>query len=247
MQPNLMSRLPAHQADDSSPLTVLGETRLHFTRDGHELYFKGFVVENLNTEVLAGIPFMEMNDISIRPSRRKVCIGNKYVHTYGSSAFQTRKHTVRRAHIVRAPTQSVTLWPGDFIEVDLPEDMLNSDNTFSVEPHSVSVMWPEPCIVSDVSGKIRISNTSASPLVLRRDEHLCQVRTTFVPEPSTCSKLTLNPKLSPTKPGSSSVFHSDAVRVDPDSLLPAGTKSRFEELLHRYDPLLWLKWCRWTP
>lgn len=120
------------------------------------------------------------------------------------------------------------------IENDLPEDMLNSDNTFSVEPHSVtlndkSVMWPEPCIVSDVSGKIRIPNTTDSPLVLRRNEHLCQVRTTFVPEPSTCSKLT------PTKSGSSSVFLSDAVRVDPDSLLPVRTKSRFEELLHRYD------------
>lgn len=70
----------AHQADGSSPLTVLGETRLHFTLDGHELYFEGLVVENLDTEVLAGIPFMEMNDISIRPSRREVCIGNKYVH-----------------------------------------------------------------------------------------------------------------------------------------------------------------------
>lgn len=48
----------AHQADGSSPLTVLGETRLQFTLDGHELYFEGLVVENLDTEVLAGIPFM---------------------------------------------------------------------------------------------------------------------------------------------------------------------------------------------
>lgn len=71
------SSQPARQADGSSPLKVLGETRLHFTRDEHELYFEGLVVENLDTEVLAGIPFMEMNDISIRPSRREVCIGNK--------------------------------------------------------------------------------------------------------------------------------------------------------------------------
>lgn len=54
-------------------------------------------------------------------------------------------------------------------------------------------------------------------------------------ESSTCSKRTLKPIPSPTKPGSSSVFHSDAVRVDPDFLFSAGTKSRFEELLHRYD------------
>ncbi|CAG2246128.1 unnamed protein product [Mytilus edulis] len=49
----------AHQADGSSPLTVVGETRLTFTRDKHQLYFEGLVVENLNSDILAGIPFME--------------------------------------------------------------------------------------------------------------------------------------------------------------------------------------------
>ncbi|CAG2213632.1 unnamed protein product [Mytilus edulis] len=49
----------AHQADGSSPLTVVGETRLTFTRDKHQLYFEGLVVENLDSDILAGIPFME--------------------------------------------------------------------------------------------------------------------------------------------------------------------------------------------
>lgn len=115
--------------------------------------------------------------------------------------------------------------------------MLNSDNTFSVEPHSVSltdksVMWPKPCIVSDVSGKIRIPNTSASPLVLRRNEHFSQVSTTFAPEPSTCSKLTLSPKLSPTKPGSSSVFHSDAVRVAAHEFILSQQELRQKNHIH---------------
>jgi hypothetical protein len=49
----------AHQADRLSPLTVTGETSLTFTLDGLNLFFEGLVVENLDTEILAGIPFME--------------------------------------------------------------------------------------------------------------------------------------------------------------------------------------------
>ena len=58
----------AKQADGSSPLNVLGETRLTFTRDGLKFHFECLVIAYLDVEVLAGIPFMESNDISIRPA-----------------------------------------------------------------------------------------------------------------------------------------------------------------------------------
>jgi hypothetical protein len=57
----------AHQADGSSPLHVSGETRLKFHHDGHDLIFEG-LVDNLDTPILAGIPFMEINVITIRPA-----------------------------------------------------------------------------------------------------------------------------------------------------------------------------------
>ena len=79
----------AHQADGSWPITVIGETRLTFTRDSHELFFEGLVVENLDTESLAGIPFMEKKDVSIRPSRREVILGDNHVYIYGSSPQQS--------------------------------------------------------------------------------------------------------------------------------------------------------------
>jgi len=74
----------AHQADGSSLLHVIGETRTAFSRDGHELYFEGLVVENLDTDILAGIPFMEKNDVSIRPHKHQVIIQDSSVYTYGS-------------------------------------------------------------------------------------------------------------------------------------------------------------------
>ena len=63
-----------HQADGSSPLNVVGETRLTFTREGHKFTFEGLIVTNLDVYVPAGIPFMEANNISVRPAKRQVII-----------------------------------------------------------------------------------------------------------------------------------------------------------------------------
>lgn len=153
----------AHQADGSSPLTVVGETRLYFTRDDHELYFEGLVIDNLDVDVLAGIPFMEHNDISVRPAKRLLTIGGDLTYSYGSSPSQNTQHSVRRAHTLRAPA-TTTIWPGDYIEVNIPNEVSSSDQCFAVEPHSVlpkgesTPYWPNPDILQSVSNKIRVPN-----------------------------------------------------------------------------------------
>ena len=42
-----------HQADGSSPLHVVNETRLSFNREGREFTFEGLVIRNLDVDVLA--------------------------------------------------------------------------------------------------------------------------------------------------------------------------------------------------
>ena len=66
----------AHQADGSSPLEVVGETLVIFSRDTHDFNFEGLVVENLDVEVLAGTPFMERNDVAIRPAKRQISLND---------------------------------------------------------------------------------------------------------------------------------------------------------------------------
>lgn len=72
-----------HQADGSSPLHVVGETRLSFTREDWTFTFEGLVVENLDVDVLAGTPFMETNDILVRAAKRQVILGDGSIHHYG--------------------------------------------------------------------------------------------------------------------------------------------------------------------
>lgn len=97
---------------------MIGETKLTFVRDNHKLYFEGIVVENLDSEVLAGIRLMENNDIAIRPSRCQVLIGNDSVYQYKFLDTEMQRHALRRTHIVRVPSESTTLWPGEFVEVE---------------------------------------------------------------------------------------------------------------------------------
>jgi hypothetical protein len=47
--------------------------------------FEGLVVEDFDVDILAGIPFIEINDVSVRPPKRKITIGGKYVYSYGSA------------------------------------------------------------------------------------------------------------------------------------------------------------------
>ena len=91
-------------------------------RDIPDVTFEGLVVEDLDVEVLAGTPFMEANDVVLRPAKREVLLGNGSTYTYGSQAPSSPPTTVRRAFVLRAPTPLKTVWPGEFLEVQLPDD-----------------------------------------------------------------------------------------------------------------------------
>ena len=113
---------------------VVGETTLTFTRDRHSFVFKGLVVRDLDEEILAGIPFMKCNDVAIRPAKNQIILKDGTSITYGANKSPKSQHTVRRAHILRGPSQNTTVWPGSYVEVNLPEDIAESDATFAIEP-----------------------------------------------------------------------------------------------------------------
>ena len=101
----------AHQADGSSPLKVIGETKLSFTRGKHVFQFEGLVVENLNVEVHVGTLFMEANDIAVRPAKRLATLADGTSFTYLSSDDRYTQQTALRAMVLHASSTSTFLWP----------------------------------------------------------------------------------------------------------------------------------------
>ena len=228
----------ASQADGSSRLEVVGETRLTFTRDDHTLLFDGLVLNDLDTETLAGAPFMEINDVSVRPAKCQVIIGNDAIFTYSSTEKRHPQPTARRTQIIRAPSKSFTVWPGDFIEVSIPEEDASENSTFALEPRSeASSSWPPHCLISSISGKIRIPNLSDSPKTLKRNEQFCTIRPVYIPGDTADTGLSL-PTTTPvvsrnTRPADVNT-NTSQIRLDSDNMMSPELKQRFQHLHKDY-------------
>ncbi|CAH3139136.1 unnamed protein product [Porites lobata] len=148
--------------------------------------------------------------------QREVLLGNGSTYTYGSQAPPSPPTTVRRAFVLHAPTPSKTLWPGEFLEVQLPDDA-PPDSEYGLEPrtdapslHNLkpSQLWPEPGIISSVLRAIRIPNLSPEPRTLKRHEHFCQVTPVF--EPKDESPTSQSPTQRPLPPSHAS--HSTSIQ-----------------------------------
>ena len=238
----------AHQADGSSPLTIVGETTISLARKNNTFQFCGLVVQNLDVEMLAGTPFMEINDITIRPAKRIITLADGTTYTYGTTQRALNRHAVRRAHVLRAPPTNTTVWPGDFVEVNLPADMYSEDATFAIEPRydatvnkcvSENDVWPQPSLIMSVEGVVRIPNLTNTTRVLKRNEHFCQIREVFEPDNATAVPDSLRTSEAMNIRNRSStatpVKHSAAVTIDPDHALSPDERASFRSILEEYD------------
>ena len=227
----------ALQADGVTPLSIAGETHLLLSRNGVNLKLEALVVNDLDIDILAGIPFLTINDIGLRPSKQEIIIGGSDVVCYGPPPCEPSIHRVRRtqAVVLRSPATSV-IWPGEYLEVDLPDDFF-PDCTVSIEARSDSMKvpqnWPPPSILEAVCRKARIVNDSNEPKIIKKHEHFCQVRHTTEPELS--QSLGAPPVGHLSSKPLKSTLHSDLIKVDPDCILDTGMRSKFHDLHQNYD------------
>jgi hypothetical protein len=247
-----------YQVDGRSPLTVCGETRVTLSRDGRQFVLEALVIEDMDVDILAGVPFMDTNDIYLRPARRQVILGDGTTYVYGPGPKDNTNNspTVRRAQscVLHAPSSATTICPGEFIELDVP-DSFTCDQPLALEPRTdtntypakPSQLWPQPDVIKSVDGKVRISNNTTEPKVLRRNIHFCQVSSVVYPEEQDASPTCTEPDSIPISTGQPAsvreVVHkpvnthsySDNVQLDPDNILPPDIKQQFQTLHTRYD------------
>ena len=189
-----------HQADGSSPLHVVGETRFPFIRGGHTFIFEGLVVENLDVDVLAGTPFMESNDIAVRPAKRQVILGDGTIHNYGSQKPVSISPTACCAIVLRSSPTSTTVWPGEFLEVELPGD---------APPDSVYALEPQTDALS-------VKKVNSFPTVATADHGLQRRRKNTYPQ---LNSKALLPQTERTLLSGSCRLHTSNLRSYPPSLI----------------------------
>ena len=218
------------QADGKTPLKVVGEVHCTFTRGDHTFYFDGLVVEDMDCEILGSVPFLERNDIVPRCSNKTIILRDGSIIKY-HPITKSCDSTIRKSSLIRAP-ETQTIWPGEFIELDVPEES-SGCSEIALEPRSLkgSHSWVEPAIIKSISGKIRIPNLTDDPQIIRKHDHLAQLVPTFSPKIKSEQASIKSVSFKPTK----TCDHTSAISIDPDNCLDPLEKQQFRDLHQKYN------------
>ena len=246
----------AFQADGTTPLDVIGETHVTLTRDSLNFTFSGLVVNDLDVDILAGVPFMEENDIAVRPKKKLITVGDTHKFSYSSSTPSYAAN--HKASVLRATSRS-TVWPGEFLEVTVDVD---PDSEVAIEPHMSSSLksWPEMGVYKAVGSTIRLHNSSHIPVTINKNAHLGLMSSTYIPEPpmepASSEKNSSSQQSLPQDPSDQAVqsrdtsrisnvsvcpaqlhglFHSDSVDINPDNILTTEDHNSFKALVREFD------------
>lgn len=232
----------ARMADGVTPLDVVGEVHCTFTRGQHTFHLDALVVKQLDVDVLAGNPFCVINDIATRPAMRQVVIGGCDVIYYGPQPRSGASVRRTQAFLVRAPEHQTVVLPGDFVELSTPK-CSDPDSVWALEPRfdsktnqtaKLSTAWPPAQEIHSIGHTLRIPNTAAEPVLLRKHEHVCQVRAISAPQdPASQALPTLPDKVpAPKLPGGP---HYRSVSLDPDSILSPSVRRQFQAVNLQHD------------
>jgi hypothetical protein len=230
----------ARQADGVTPLDVIGEVHCQLTRDGHTFALDALVVKQLDVDILAGNPFLVTNDIATRPAKRQIVIGGTDVISYGPQSQTSTSIRRTQAFLLRSPSRQTVLMPGDFIDLPLPTSF-DPDTTCAIEPRLDSPsnqdvkfqqVWPPAQEVISVGSNIRLLNSTQDPVLLKKNEHFCQVRSVSQVDGTSDN---LVPGMPVKPPPAAHVPYSSNVSVDPNQCLPHEVRAKFSELHQQYD------------
>ena len=232
----------ARQADGLTPLKIAGETHVTLVRGKNVFQLDALVVDNLDVDILAGVTFMSSNDISTRPARNEITIGGYEKVYYGPHESTNPEARLARPYVLRVASSTV-IWPGEFVEVGISDD-IPPDSTLTIERrHDCSrtvADWPNPQIIEAVDSKIRILNDSIEPQKLHKHDHFCQVRLTLPilksPNTKPCQSPVLVQLPAQPKQSNDSVTHySDSIVLDPDNILSSQARSEFQTLHDKFE------------
>ena len=232
----------ARQADGVTPLDVIGEVHCQLNRDHHTFRLDALVVKQLDVDVLAGNPFHVTNDVATRPAKRQIVINGSEIINYGPQSSTSPSVRRTQAFVLRAPSQHTVILPGEFIQLSTPRD--TCDSQWALEPRLDSpsntgvkpeLAWPPVQEVTSVGQAIRLTNTSVEPIVIKRNEHLCQIRPILTTTSMDTSISHVEPVTTPKPHPSRLRPYSSDVSVDPDGCLSQDIRDRFVAVNLKFD------------
>ena len=202
----------------------------------HDLPITALVIEKLDCDILAGIPFCKHNDIHVHLKAETISI-NTTVIPYGSK-HSPKNPRIRRVNSVLLRNNSEkVLMPGDFLEFE-DKNLLEFDGEVAIELHQIqptSDSWIQPTISRVIDGTLRIPNLTDKPIRIQKSQHVAQIRPAIDPEETLKPSMFQEPIL-PSKTPCEADF-TKSIATDPDGILTAKTRSNFANINERYQSI----------
>ena len=228
---------------DKSSLHIHGEVHITLNFSSISLPLTALVVDSLDCDVLAGVPFCKENDIQVHLKDEKISIDNSKV-PYGCKPKSICHDIFRTESLILRNDSAKVILPGEFLEFS-SESLKQFDGEVAIEPHQSSPMqgsWPNPEISRVIGGTIRIANSTNDPIPLSRSQHFAQIRRVLSPNHSI--PLLLPQLEDPIRQDlpitSKQINFSDAATIDPDKQLSTHDQNRFHTLHRHFDMIVCL-------
>ena len=229
-------------AAGSNDLTILGEaeddvifnTNFQSTKIPINMG-KITIIDNLGVDVILSEAGKARNGIRTDPTNRTIILereGKKFETPY-LEAEDTRPRVCR---LKQGPA---TLYPGDDIELDIPEDLHHQQLAIIPRGTFTNVFNPS---IRTVEKSIKLVNTSTRPFNVKTHDHLADIRrvtSTIVnqdPHPfvhnHSDDRFKFESLITKQKEPDTA-----SIEVDPDNLMPKAIKKKFLEANERYKHL----------
>ena len=213
---------------DKSPISVQGEVQFDLQFGDITLPISGLVMDNLDCDILAGVPFCMENRIDVHLHDTEISIDTLRI-PYG--AKPEKPHQIFRAEsvILSSDNKSVVM-PGEYVEYE-HKSLYNYEGEVAIEPHTDSPQhWPAPAISRVINGRVRIPNLTANPVKLSKSQHFASIRR--VVSPAVLPQQDVNNEPKTVKPQLTIDSHS-LVSIDPKDSMIDSKEIKVFQAVHR--------------
>ena len=145
------------------------------TNEGSKMVNLGLVliVQGLGVACIVGQPGIENNNIIYLPQKQTIILAG------GNSVHQVPWNSSTSKHCIARPETNAVLLPGDSITYKLPSTLEHLE-TVAVTPRAISLDWLKPAVHKVEQNAINLVNTSSNPVLIKKSEHLADIRSTEV-------------------------------------------------------------------
>ena len=171
------STLHSARSVDKYSLPVLGEVHFMLHFDNLNLPITALVIEKLDCDILAGIPFCKANDIHVHLKAETITIGSTVNIPYGFKDSSSHANIRRIDSILLRNDIEKVVMPGDYEEFKC-KDLQQFDGEVAIEPHSSfskSKSWVDLIIFRVIEGTLRTPNLKGEPVQIRKPQHTAQI------------------------------------------------------------------------